>query len=110
MPQEAARIGKRLGQIVDEDQLRLADADDLAGDQGMVAADFAGADRRAVAAFQIAQRPFALRQKDLGVAAAAALVFDDDLVRRSAADGHRLTGNQTEHIGPFGSFADNQIR
>ena len=49
-------------------------------------------------------------KKDLGVAAAAALVLDDDLVGRRAADRHRLAGHQPEHVGPFRAFANDQIR
>ena len=74
------------------------------GIERVVAADDVRADQRAVAAFQIAQRPVALRQEKFGVAAAAALVLDHDLVGRRAADGHRLSRDQTEHVGPFRSL------
>ena len=66
-------------------------------------------DERAVAAIEIAQRPLALRLKDLGVVAAAALVLDDDGIGRRAADRDRLAVDQTEHVGPFRAFANNQV-
>src|SRR3954465_9810307 len=47
--------------------------------------------------------------KDLGVATAAALVLDDDLIRRRATDRHRLARHQTEHVGPFRALTNDQI-
>ena len=66
-------------------------------------------DERAVAAIEIAERPLALRLKDFGVVAAAALVLHDDRVGRGPPDRHRLAVDQTEHVGPLRAFANNQV-
>ena len=80
--QDAARIGERLGQVVNERHLRLANANDLACLEHVIAADRLAGDDRAIAAFQVANDPMPLRVKQLGMGAAAAFVFDDDLIRR----------------------------
>ena len=94
---------------MDEDQLRVADANDVARLQRPVAVDQLVADHRAVAAVQVAERPLPARHEHFGVVAAAALVLDDDLVGRRTADRDRLAGHQPEHVAPLRSFADHQI-
>ena len=89
-----ARRSKGLGQLVNEDQLRVADANDVARLQQPIAADHLVADHRAVAAVEVAERPLPARHEDFDVVPAAALVLDDDLVGRRTADGHRLAGHQ----------------
>ena len=105
-PTAVARTGKRIGQLVDENQLRLADADDVARLQQPVAADHLVADDRAVAAVQVAECPLAARNEHLDVVPAAPLVLQDDLAGRRPADGDRLTRHQPEHVAPLRSLAD----
>ena len=61
--------------------MRVADLNDVAGLQFVVPRDFLAAHERAVAAFQVAEHPLALREKHFGMIATAALVFDDHRVR-----------------------------
>ena len=107
--QHRVRIGKRLRQIVHERQVRIADPNDVARLQLIVALNPLAVDERAVAAIEIAQRPLALRLKHLGMVAAAALVLDDDRIGRRPADRDRFAVDQTEHVGPFRAFANNQV-
>ena len=107
--QHRVRIGKRLRQIVDERQVRIADPHDVARLQLIVGLNPLAVDERAVAAIEVAQRPLALRLEHLGMIAAAALVLDDDGIGRRAADRHRLAVDQAEDVGPLRAFANNQV-
>ena len=94
---------------MDEHQLRVADADDVARLQQPVAADHLAADHRAVAAVEIAERPLPAAEEHLDVVAAATFVLDDDLVRRRTADRDRLSRHQPEDVAPLRPFANDQI-
>ena len=89
--------------------LRMADADDLAGLKHVIAANHLGANDGVVAAFQIAKHPMALGVKHLGVSPAASLVFDDDLASRRPADGDGLSGREAEHVRPLRAFTNYEI-
>ena len=67
------------------------------------------ADDCPVTTLQIAQGPMAGGMENLRMVAATTFVFDDNLVGGSTADGHRLTGNEPEDVGPFGTFPNDQI-
>ena len=95
---------------MNENQLRVADADDVAGLQQPVAANQLASHHRAVAAVEVAQHPLPARHEHLGVVSAASLVLKHDLASRSAADGDPLTGHQPEHVAPFRALANDQIR
>ncbi len=105
-----ARRNERVGELVNENQLRVADADDVARLQQPVAADHLASHHRAVAAVEVAQHPLPARHEHLGVVSAAPLIFQDDLAGRSAADGDRLTRHQPEDVAPFRALANHQIR
>ena len=64
------RIGKRLRQVLNERQIAAGDANHVARLQNVVAANLPLANKGAVAAVQIAERPGAARDKNLGVLAA----------------------------------------
>ena len=89
-PQHGVRIGKRLRQIVDEREVRIADANDFAGLQMVVVLDALAVDKCAVAAIEIAERPVATGLKNFSMVAATAFVLDDNRVGRRAADGYGL--------------------
>ena len=82
----AAAVGERFGEFMDEHQLRVADADHVAGLQHVIAVDQFRADQRAVAAVEIAHGPLPAGHEHFHVRAAATFVLDDDLIRRRAAD------------------------
>ena len=106
-----ARRRKRLGQLMDEDQLRMADADHVAGLQRPVAANHFAVRPSCRCGFPESRRIHCPPdRKHLGVVPAAALVLDHDLVGRCAADRDRLARHQTEHVAPFRPFANHQIR
>ncbi len=105
-----ARRTERIGKFVNEDELRVADADDVAGLQHPVAADYLGSDHRAVAAVEVAQHPLPARHKHFSMASTGPLIFQHDLTGRRAADGNRLTGHQPENVAPFRALANHQIR
>ena len=106
---DRAGIGKGVGQRMDEDQLRAADADDVARLQEVVAHDPLGADHRAVAAIEVAEHPLPAGKEDFDVVAAATIVFEDDLVGRRTADGRRLSGDEPEDVAPLSTFANDEI-
>ena len=89
-----------------ENQLRAADADDVAGLQRPVAMHALIADHGAVAAVQVAQRPLPARDEDFQMVAAAPLIGEHDLVGRRTADRDCLSGHEPEDIAPFRPFAD----
>ena len=107
--EQRVRIGEGLGEVVDEGQLRVADADDVAGLERVVGMNAFAVDECAVAAIEIAEGPLALGLEDLGVVAAAALVLADDGVGRCATDRDRLAIDETENVGPFRTFANNEV-
>ena len=106
----AGGIGKGRRKIVHKRHLRMADANDVARLQHVVAANSLGSHLRAVAAFQIAKNPTFLGKKDFGVGTAAALVFDDDLISGGTTDGDRLSWHEPKNVGPLRSFTNDQIR
>ena len=108
-PHHRSGIGKRLRQAMDENQLRPADADDVARLQGPVAADPLGPHQRAVAAVQVAEHPLPAGNEDLQVVAAAALVLEHDLVGRRTTDGDGLSGDEPEDVAPFRPFTNDEI-
>ena len=82
---------------------------DIARRERVVAAHQPVAHDGAVAAIEITKRPTSLGLKELRMAAAAAFVLDDDLVRGRAAYGHGLARDETKHVCPFRAFPDYQI-
>ena len=108
--EQCVRIREGLREVVDEGELRVADADDVAGLQCVVGLEPLAVDQRAVAAIEIAERPLALRLEDFGVVTAAALVFADDGIGGRTTDRNRLAIDEPKDVGPFGPFANNQVR
>ena len=104
-----ARRNECIGEFVNEDELSVADADDLPGLQQPIAANHVAADHRAVAAVQVAEHRLPTRHEHFGVISAAALVLQHDLASRSAADGDRLPRHQSEDVAPFRALTNHQI-
>src|SRR5262249_26175932 len=98
---DAAGIGERLRERVDEDQLGAADADDVARPQEIIARDPLAADHRAIAAIEIAEHPLAAAEENFDVVAAAAVVLEHDLAGRCTADRRRLPGHEPEDVAPL---------
>lgn len=107
--EDGVRIGERLRQVVYEGELRVADADDVAGLELVVVVDSLAIDECAVAAVEVAESPLALGLEDFGVVAAATFIFDDDGVGWRAADGDGFAIDEAEYVCPFRAFANNQV-
>ena len=89
--------------------LTMGNADYIASRQSIVALDLLTANQCPVAAAKVANRPATAGQKDLGVIATTAIILDHYLVGRSPADRNRPTRCQPEYVGPFRSFANDEI-
>jgi hypothetical protein len=107
--QHRVRIGEGLRKIVDEGEVRVADADDLAGLELVVVLNALAIDERAVAAIEVAQRPVAGGLKNFCVVAAATLVLDDNRIRRRPAHGYGFAIDETKNVCPLRAFANNQV-
>ena len=94
---------------MDEHQLRVTQADHVAGVQRHVALDQLVAHHGAVAAFQVADHPLFVLAEDLRVMAAAAFVLEHDLIGWGTAQRHRLAGDQPEHVAPLRPLADDEV-
>ena len=106
---DRAGIGKGVGQGMNEDQLRTADANNVTRPEEVVTNDSLGSNHRAVAAIEVTEDPLPARKEDLDVVSATTIVFEDDLVRRRTTDRRRLSGDEPEDVAPFSSFANDEI-
>ena len=96
-------------QIVDERQLRVRHANDVARREGLIPTNWGIFHGGPVAGVEIANGPDALGQEDFGMIPAAAIILYHNLVGRRAADRNVLPLDQAENVRPFGPLANNQI-
>jgi hypothetical protein len=100
---------RQLAHVLDEDQVRAADVDLVAGGELPIAVEALVVDARAVEAAHVADVPVAVSVEQLGVLAAAQVVLEDDATGWRPAQGVALPGGQGKDIPETVIAANHQV-
>src|SRR5262249_49193353 len=102
------RVGE-LVHVLDEEKVRPAQTDLVAGVQVGLALDPFPVDTNTVETVQVADAPAAVSQANLGMLAAAQVVLENDAIGGSPAQGTALGGGQGKDVPVSVFAADHQV-